>query len=607
MRSFLFAIGVLGGVIPISGQEPPAVDTEGVVVEETIVVTASLKGEPRSSLPSTIDVIDSEEIEARQSTFVAGLIGTLPGMTVVQSGSSGAVASLFTRGTNSNQTLVLWNGIELNDPYFGGFNWAFLPTDGVERIEAVRGPFSSLYGADALGGVVQVLSGGLDGASLRLEAGENGYRRGGLAAGTRVGQVRLDVAGHLRRSEGEVENDFYDGEDLMVRADWNFRSDMSIGVLARAADSDTGIPFSSGQPSPNRKILWEERQVGVPFRFESGRWRVDASLAGVFYDNRFQDPDDPFGFTGSERDSQVFRGRAVASYQFQPSAWVAFGTEADESSVDDRSVFGTNLQGDGQKNRAVFGEVHKTSGRWMVDAGLRYDDNDQFGGQTSPRAGVQYSVGGGTRIWGSYGEGYRAPSTGELYFPGSGNPELEPETGESFEIGFESQRERWLVGITAFQKDLTNLIDFDFVQFRNFNVGRARIQGVELKAGMQSHLWSLRWNGTYLDTEDRDTGLPLLRRPEIASNLVVTYATKTWTTNLTGHYQGERDDFDPLTSERAVNDAYARVDFAAEWKASRHLSPYFRIENLTDEEYSEALGFPAPGVSLIGGVALRYR
>ncbi|MEJ2086417.1 MAG: TonB-dependent receptor, partial [Acidobacteriota bacterium] len=599
--------GVLGGVIPILGQEPPLVDTGNVAVEETIVVTASLKEEARNSLPSTVDVIGSEEIEARQSTFVAGLIGTLPGMTVVRSGSSGAVTSLFTRGTNSNQTLVLWNGIELNDPYFGGFNWAFLPTDGVERIEAVRGPFSSLYGADALGGVVQVLSGGLDGASLRLEAGENNYRRGGLSAGTLIGQVRLDVAGHLRLGEGEVENDFYDGEDFMVRADWDLRSDMSIGILARAADSDTGIPFSGGQLSPNRKIFWQERQVGIPFRFESGRWRVDASLAGVFYDNRYEDPDDPFGFTSSERDSKVWRGRVVASYRLQPSAWIALGTEADESTVDDRSVFGPNLQGDGQKNRALFGEVHKTWGRWMVDAGLRYDDNDQFGGQTSPRAGVQYSFGRGMRIWGSYGEGYRAPSTGELFFPGSGNPELEPETAESFEIGLESQRERWLAGITAFQKDLTNLIDFDFVEFRNFNVGRARIQGVELKAGYQSQTWSLRWNGTYLDTEDRDTGLQLLRRPELASNLVATYASKRWTANLTGHYQGERDDFDPLTSERAVNDAYARVDVAAEWKANRFFSPYFRIENVTDEAYSEALGFPAPGVTLIGGVALRYR
>ena len=607
MRSFLFAIGILGGVVPVWGQEDPPSTIEPTAVEETIVVTASLEEEVRTALPATIDVIARPEIEARQSTFVADLIATLPGMSVVRSGSPGSVTSLFTRGTDSNQTLVLWNGIELNDPYFGGFNWGFLPTDGVDRVEVARGPFSSLYGGDAVGGAVQILSGGLDGVSLRLEAGENEYRRGGVAAGADLGPVRIDLAGFIRRGQGEVDNDFYDGEDLMLRADWDFRSDMSIGVIARVADADTGIPFSGGRPSPDRKIFWQERQIGLPFQFERGRWKLDASVSGVFYDNRYEDPSDPFGFTGSERDSELWRGRAVASYGFQPSAWVAFGVEADDSKVDDRSVFGTNLDGNGQSNQALFAEVRKGWRRWAFDAGLRYDDNSEFGGQTSPRAGVQYAFSEGLRIWGSYGEGFRAPSIGELYFPGSGNPELEPEIAESIEIGFESRGEKWTAGITAFHKDLTNLIDFDFVEFRNFNIGEARARGVELKAGYRASRWVVRWNGTYLDTEDRRTGLELLRRPEISSNLVTTYSTAAWTINLTGRYVGDRDDFDPTSGGRAVNDAYTRLDLAAEWRAGRAVAPYLRIENATDEEYFEALGFPAPGVTLIVGVGLQVR
>ncbi len=616
MRSFLVVIGILGGVIPVLGQDAPP-DTAGstvveetvleeTVLEETIVVTATLEKEKRTSLPTSVDVIGAAEIEARQSTSVADLIDTLPGMTIVRSGSPGAVTSLFTRGTESDHTLVLWNGIELNNPYFGGFNWAFLPTDGVDRIEVARGPFSSLYGGDALGGVVQVLSGGLDGVGLRLEAGGNNYRRGGLTAGAQLGPVRLDLAGHLRRGDGEVENDFYDGEDFMVRADWALRPNLSLGVIARAADADTGIPFSGGQPSPNRKIFWEERQVGVPLKFETGKWKVDARLTGVSYDNRFVDPDDPFGFTGSQTESEVIRGRAVASYRFQPSAWVAFGTEADESEVNDSSVFGTSLDGEGQKNRALFGEVHKNWGRWLVDVGLRHDVNNEFGGHTSPRAGVQFSISNGMRIWGSYGEGFRAPSVGELFFPGSGNPELEPETAESVEIGFETLHNKWRFGVTGFNKDLTNLIDFDFIDFTNINVGRARTRGVELEAAYQTGAWSARWNGTYLDTEDLDTGLQLLRRPETSSNLVLTFSSKSWTANLTGRYVGDRDDVDPITFERRVNDSHTRLDVGGQWRAARHLAPYLRIENLLDEEYAEALGFPAPGITLVAGVALRY-
>jgi len=216
-------IGILGGVVPVVAQTP---QPQSTLFEEAIVVTASLDEEQESDVPAAVSVIEAVEIEARQATEVAALLASLPAMTVVQSGSPGQVTSLFTRGTNSDQTLVLWNGVELNDPYFGGFNWAFMPTEGVGRVEAVRGPFSSLYGGDALGGVVQILSAPREGADLQLEGGENGYRRGQVSASTNFGSTHFEVAGHLRRGEGRVDNDFFDGEALMARADWEILLEM---------------------------------------------------------------------------------------------------------------------------------------------------------------------------------------------------------------------------------------------------------------------------------------------------------------------------------------------------------------------------------------------
>ena len=202
MRWCLVLVGILGGVVPTHSQSSPPGSFGDV-----IVVTASLVQESEEVLPAAVDVVGREEIESRQATAVLDLLATLPSMSVVRSGSPGQVTSLFTRGTESNHTLALWNGIELNDPYVGGFNWAFLATDGVERVEVVRGPFSSLYGGDAIGGVVQVLSSQTRGVQLNLEAGENNYARGGLAAGAQVGPVQLDVAGHLRRGDGQIDND----------------------------------------------------------------------------------------------------------------------------------------------------------------------------------------------------------------------------------------------------------------------------------------------------------------------------------------------------------------------------------------------------------------
>ena len=604
MRKVLVLIGILGGVVPVVAQVPQPQPT---LYEEAIVVTASLDEERENDVPAAVSVVEAVEIESRQSTEVAGLLASLPAMTIVQSGSPGQVTSLFTRGTKSDQTLVLWNGVELNDPYFGGFNWAFMPTEGIGRIEAVRGPFSSLYGGDAVGGVVQILSAPRQGADLQLEGGENGYWRGQVSASTSLGSTRVELAGHVRRGDGQVDNDFFDGEALMARADWEMQPGMSLGLLVRAAGADTGIPFNGGAPSPERRITWQERLVAVPFRADLGEWRVQAQVSGLTYDNQFRDPEDPFGFTASEADSESLRARAVATYRLQEGSWLAVGSEWDRAQVSDTSTFGTNLDGEGQETIALFGEVFYRIGRVIVDAGVRQDDNDVYGSETSPRLGVQLALTDDTRLRASWGRAFSPPSIGELYFPLSGNPDLEPETSDSVELGIEQRFGGWAVALTGFRNDLSNLIDFDFATYQNVNVGRARTQGLELEAEYLRERWRLRWNGTYLETEDLDTGQVLLRRPRESSNLVVVYTPEGWSTSLTGFYVGDREDVDPITFERSVNEAYFRLDLAARWRPGTRLAPYARIENLLGEEYQPALGFSAPGRTFVVGVATSFR
>lgn len=603
MRSIFVLAGMLGGAILAPAQQPPADSFGG-----TIVVTASLNEESESGLPATVDVIEAFEIVNRQSTDVLDLLSTLPSMSVVRSGSPGQVTSLFTRGTESDHTLAVWNGIELNDPYFGGFNWAHLATDGLARVEVVRGPFSSLYGGDAVGGVVQILSGRKQGVQLNLEAGGNGYARAGLSGGVRAGAVQIDVAGHSRQGDGQIDNDDFSSEELMMSADWSLTDRTSLGLILRGLNADTGIAYSAGAPSPNRRISWQERLVGVPFRLEQGAWKVHAQASGVFYDNAFRDPDDAFGFTASDTQSEVWRGRAVASYDLsRPGSWIAFGGEVDESDVTDSSSFGVNLDGQGQRNWGLFSEFYYVLGNWRLDLGLRHDDNDAFGGQTSPRLGLQWLSTDRIRLWASWGEAFSPPSVGELYFPFSGNSDLLPETSRSIELGVEHRTGGWRFSLVGFDSELTNLIDFDFVEFRNINIGEARTRGAEAEIEYTRSRWSARWNASYLDAEDLVAEVPLLRRPEQSSNLVVAYSPRAWSLSLTGRYVGDRDDVDPITFERAINDGYVRFDLAGRWQAIEWLAPYMRVENLTDEDYMEALGFPAPGITLIGGISLSYR
>lgn len=608
-RSLVLLAGFLGGGIPVFSQTPAPAIPPVPKFEETVVVSASLDSEDRADVPASVTVLDQEELEARQVDTLSEAISTVPGLTIPQAGPPGQQTSLFVRGAESEQTLLLWNGIPLNDPYFGGANWQLIPTDGAERIEVARGPFSALYGSNAVGGVVQVFTGSRQGGTFSAEAGEDGYYRGGLAAGTDLGRLRLDVTGSLRRGDGELENSFFDGEELVARGLWTLRPGVSLGLMARANDSETGIPIVGGQPNLKGDISWEERELAVPFRADLGTWEVEALLSQTRFDSAYRDPDDPFGFTASDTESEGLRGRTVLTWRRPGDGedlWIAVGSEAERLEVTNSSTFGSNLDGAHQRTWAVFGQGSWGRGPVRLDLGVRRDDNDVYGGETSLRSGVVLDAGAGVRLRASYGEAFRAPSLGELFYPFTGNPDLQPEDSESFELGIEREAGGWRVALTGFENRQRNLIDFDYVDFRNVNVGRARSRGVEGEVGFRRGIADVRWNATWLEAEDRITGLALLRRPERSSNLVLSVRPGDWTFNVEGRYVGERPDVDPITFGRAENPDYLRVDLAARWKALSWLAPYARLQNAAGEEYQEVLGYPAPGRTLIGGVAVDF-
>jgi vitamin B12 transporter len=602
MRHFLLVAGVLGGGLPAIALAQTAVPT----FEETLVVSASLDAEDREDVPASVTVVDAEEIEARQADSLSEAVSLVPGVTVAQAGGPGQQTSIFLRGAESDQTLLLWNGIQLNNPYFGGVsNWQLVSTDGVARIEVVRGPFSALYGSNALGGVVQVFTGSRQGGTLRLEGGENGYGRAGLAAGGDAGPVRLDVTGNVRRGDGELDNSSFDSEDLMGRALWTLRPGVQLGLLVRGNDSDTGIPLSGGLPTPRRTISWREREVAVPFRAEVGRWEVEAQLSRTAFDSAFRDPDSAFG-SASDTESEGLRGRTVVTYRAGDRLWVAAGSEVERLEVTDSGSFGVNLDGARQRTWAAFGQASWGTGPLRLDAGVRRDDNDVYGAKTSFRGGAVVDLGGGFRARASYGEAFRAPSLGELYFPFYGNPDLQPETGETWEVGIERERNGWRFALAGFETRQRNLIDSHPVTFTAVNIGRAESRGIEAELGIARGIFAARLDGTWLDTENLDTGLPLLRRPEESANLVLTARPASWTFNVETRYVGDRPDLDEATFTTRTNPSYLRLDLAAQWQATQRFAPYARVENAADEEYEAVLGYPSPGRTWIGGLAVDF-
>jgi vitamin B12 transporter len=604
MRRILLLAGILGGLAPATAQtsqDPrPPQGSQGAAAtfRDTLVVTATLTEEERDELSSSLSVVGRDEVAARQASEVLELVATVPGVAAAQSGAPGKVASLFIRGANSNQTLVLWNGVALNDPFFGGFDWAHLATDGVERVEVARGPYSALWGSDAVGGVVQVLTGPDAARRLRLEGGSDGYRRASLAAGWRPGGASVDVAGHSRRGDGTQRNDFYDSDALQARWSREARPDLVLGLLARGQDAALGVPRDfAGLPSPRRRQVQESRLLAVPVTWSRGAWETATQLSWAATDLELADPLDPFAASASE--AQRARARAVATWR-RDAGWVAGGVEWQREEAESTSAFG-GLPRRTARSRSAFAQASAALSRWRLDAGVRRDDHDAFGGETTAKAGAVYRLGENARLRASYGEGFRAPSLGDLYFPGFGNPELRPERSRSAEAALELGPRPLRLALVGFATDFDDLIQFDLATFLPQNVGRARARGLELEADWRGSSGGVRLAATYLDTEDRSTGERLPRRPERSASLVATWRPEAWTIGGTVRHVGARIDLGnlPLAS-------YTLLELGLAFRVGEWAEPFVRIENLTAEPYEEVAGFPAPGRAWVGGVALRF-
>jgi vitamin B12 transporter len=505
------------------------------------------------------------------------------------------------RGASSAQTLVLLDGVVLNDPVLGAFDWSTPATAGLERVEVARGPFSALWGSAAMGGVVQLVTRAPGGRELgaRLEAGSNDLAHVALGAGAPFGRFALDVAGDLRRGDGELDNDLFDADQGQLRLDARPVEGLRVGLIGRTGDAETGLPYDFfGAPSPRRRQRSESRLVALPVDWSRGDWSLEAHAARTESRLELEDAGDPF----AANDNDTEREQARVELAWTPSAALSLagGLERGREVASSSSAFGAGLDRARQTTDAAFAEVGWRARRFRFDVGARRDEHSEFGSATSLRGGAVVDLGAGLRLRAGYGESFRAPSLGDLYFPGFGNPRLAPERGESAELGLEADAGALNARVTAFRTDFEELIQFSFASFLPENIGRARAEGVEGSLAARGRLWRGLLHATWLAASDLDSDRPLPRRPEWSAALVADRAAERWSAGATVRYTGDREDVGGVPL-----DAFAVVDLRASWTARPWLAPFARVENLLDERYEEAIGFPAPGRGFALGVTLR--
>jgi vitamin B12 transporter len=584
-----------------------------VTFEEKITVTAT--GEPTEAkdVPAPTTVISRAEIEDSQAENAADILRRVPGMTIMQSGNEGKAISAFTRGTNSNQTLVLFDGVRLNTPYFGGYDLSLLTTSGLERLEVARGPYSALWGADAIGGVINAIPrNGHSGFNMTLfgEGGETGWRR--LNGDLTLGGKHLDLylAGLYREGDGELENDSFKTTQGLLNVGWNFGKASRLAAVVQNVEVETDIPFATpGVPSPNRRQKTEQQLVAIPLRWALGeKWHLQLTASQVERTFTFSDPDDAWGLTDSTTNADT-SGARLASNHIWGSHTVSWGGEWREDEVTAASNFGTDLDRVTDEIVSAFlQDVWQMGKKVQLILGARWDDTESWGSQTSPRFHIGWKLSATTELRAGYGEAFRQPSLGELYFPVSGNAELLPETSKSWELDFvmtpKSGKTR--LQLNLFSTDLENLIEFDYLSYTSQNIGTAEIRGVELV--MESALtsdFSQLIQVTWTDTRG-DSGEQLLRRPEWGGSYTLTGSM--WEGirgDLTLIYVGARDDIDPTTFERIEVGGFATLDLAVAWQISKTFEITGRAINLLDREYQEVRGYPAPRRRFMAGIRLR--
>ncbi|RAI00304.1 TonB-dependent receptor [Acuticoccus sediminis] len=607
--------------------------TSGVISLEEIVVTSNLTPTAERAVGSAVTIIDETELEDRKVRVVADVLRTVPGVTVNRTGVVGNQTQLRIRGAESNQTLVMIDGIEVNDPSGGSeFDFAHLLTQGVARIEVLRGPQSALYGSDAIGGVVNIVTRRADGtptASGFFEGGTRATASGGLSAGGSVGKfdyfasfggLRTEGFSSAAEWKGNHEKDGYENVTAFGKIGFQpieaLRFDAVGRLTSYSAESDDfigGIGPVDGDGSSEGLQLFGRAQARLDLW--DGRWRHTAGVARSRFDNDYLD--------GGIVTSSYLGTRTKFDYQSDlsletPAASATHdltfrlehqidAAEVDGYSTFDRSVGETSVVG--QYRLGVWD-------RLFLTGSLRHDVNELFDDATTYRLTAAYNIDEtGTKLRASYGTGVKNPTLFELYGYTDtyhGNPDLKPEEAAGWDVGIDQWlwRERLMVQATYFNQRITDLIQGSGETSVNV-AGTSEIHGVELAvAATPVEGLTLRGSYTYTDGEDA-RGVRLTRRPMHQASLDANY--RFWqeraNVNIELLYTGEQTDlfYNADYSTRVVDlDPYVVVNAAASWDINENAQVYGRVENLFNTRYEQAYGYGSPGFSAVAGLRLSF-
>ncbi len=597
----------------------PAVQaqTQAPVLNAVLVTATRTPQAARDIISDTLS-IGAEEIARSGAGSITELLQRQRGIEVSRNGGPGANASVFLRGSNGNQVIVLIDGVRIGSASSGAAAWNAIPLGAVDHIEVVYGPLSTLYGADAIGGVVQIFTRKGQG-SLALDAnvmaGTYGTRSGTAGISGSAGAFNYALSAGKERSSGfsstlpastsyNMDDDGYDRKHANGQLAWQIARGHELGVLFLHSDQEAD--FDSG----TKARAWSTQKLDTAALYSRNRlsdaWQMTTQIA------QSRDKSGSFTATASTTAASQINTKQ-SQYNWQND--IALGT-------DSLQLLAEHRKEEIESNTAALVRERSTTswaasynmkrGDHLLAAAARNDDSSQYGSKSTGSLGYGYRITPGLRVNASYGTSFRAPTFNELYYPGYGLPTNRPEEGRNREIGIHFEQGATALGAVAYRNKLTDLLvnisPCPRPGFRSgcaYNVNQATLEGISLSARQQlGNSFTLSANADLQNPQDDGSGKQLVRRAKRHGNVALEYTAGSLTTGAEWQVSGYR--FDDTANRNRLG-GYGLLNLHAAWEFDRSWTATLRWNNVTDKHYELARNYATAGSTVYAGLRYSYK
>lgn len=578
-----------------------------------MVVTPTDTPQSPEDVNASTTIITRQEIEQSGAQSLDELLVGVPGVSVANSGGYGKQSSLFMRGTSSNHTLVLIDGVRINTATQGAALIQYIPLDQIERIEVVRGPRSSLYGSDAMGGVIQIFTRKTNkpfSASSAVTVGNQGTTHfqqflGGNVDGTRwnLSLGTFKTSGQDQYPGYEPDNDGYDNQSINAGAEHSFAGRLTLGANLYRAQGNTQFddPYNPGN-LPNTDFVQQVLSTHANYLLsDSLLWKTQLS--------RSEDRDREYA-KGAATSNTIGRRdtlRSTLDYVLSENETLTGGIERSQDHVKSSVDYAQT----GRFNNAVFVQSLGNLGGFSHQLALRYDDNQQFGSAVTGNAVFGYKVSKAFSPYISYGTAFVTPTFVDLYYPNYGNPNLKAEKGHTLELGAKGQFTDWHYTADIYESRIRDMIAYT-ASYQLDNINKSRIRGAEVSVGTTLAGWALNLAAGYTDAIDDSTDQKLIRRPKWNGNasLYKDFGRLGFRTEVQAQGYSWDNYYDPSnvfsSGQRVILGGFALTNVALTWQARKDLQLEGRVDNLFNRDAVTVAGYSGRSRLVLGTVRYTY-